>query len=213
MVVVPEHSRLLPIRIVVFDGFSRRIPVLRPTVALGWNSAAMNVHDRSRIRTPSLRTHEVVVDRKEMPGRQAIRPVNQNLLAALNLYRRPGHTVSITPEAGRRNVPVNFGAELLNRNSVKRNPHPSGRTDPSARRYRNRRDGERVNKRGQVSRVDQRRRGRHWRQMSHLRKPTRSGSGAQPAADHKTAPCNVLIQFRGTCRFTARAGVRTLATR
>ena len=108
------------IGIVADRRFPRHKPILRIAVTFWRSFSTMHMNHGAHLRLVRLSSVDAVVDRKEMRSRQFIRPLHQQSLTAARFKRWPGRRRSVSPQASRLQVTVQFALKLPHGDAIVR---------------------------------------------------------------------------------------------
>ena len=99
MIVIPQHGRILLIRIKIGRGFSGNVPIFGPAVAFGRDLRAVNVDDRADFGLIGFGAVQAVVDGQKVLGGKLVGPFDQDPLPRRASIVGPGH---VPPKVHRR---------------------------------------------------------------------------------------------------------------
>ena len=112
VVVIPEHGRVLPVRVVADARLAGWVPVFRIAVVCRGRTATVQMDHGARLRQLPAGAMEAVVDGKEMPRRQLIMPLDRQLFVTAGFEQWADRLWSVAPQPGRRKIAVHLHANL-----------------------------------------------------------------------------------------------------
>ncbi len=121
VVVIEEQRSVLGGGVEAGLGLAWGGPGFGIAVAVGWGSATVEMHDGAGFRHSWLRTHEGVVNGKEMARGEMILPVDDDGFAAFGFDGGSGKATGESPHAGGRQIAMDAGMDFGDGNTVERN--------------------------------------------------------------------------------------------